>query len=400
MGVLPAPTLDVPTLFVAIVLVSATLTAMVALVAERDQRDGMFFWAAALAAHTGAYALFALRGQISDVSSVVLANTLLSTAFALFGEALCQFFGRRPKRLLLWTPVALVSVSFMLLIDMLPARLVLASAVFGLQIVVILGLLRSAAATTGRGAVLVGLGVAALLPVLLARAATAFNPTDNLRVFTAPGQSQALAFLVVVSSVILVTFGFVLMNKDRSDQQSRKLSMFDELTGLPNRRQSLLALAQQVAAARRGGQPLAVLMLDIDHFKRVNDLHGHLVGDAALRHLAQTLAARVRSQDIPGRFGGEEFLCVLPATSASGGQQLAEAVRAAVAAQAFSFGSMQSLQLTVSVGVAELPSGGACSAEALIGAADLAMYRAKVTGRNRVETARSDDFEQFPGAVR
>ena len=391
-------TLDIPTLFVAIVLVSATLTLMVAGVAERGRPDGLYLWATGLVAHTGAYSLFASQRVLDPVWSVVLANVLLSMVFALFGEALCQFLGRQPKRLLLWAPVAVVALGYLLLVDALVARQVFGRTVFSLQIASLLVLLfHSQGLKSGRGAGLLGLGLAALLPLLLAGAVAALDAAAVTRLVAA-GPLQVLTFLVAISSTLLATFGFFLMNKERSDRLSRTLALFDELTGLPNRRQSLSILNQQVAAARRSGQALTVLMLDIDHFKRVNDQHGHLVGDAALRHVARALASRLRQQDTAGRFGGEEFLCVLPATSITGGVQLADAVRAGVAGLPFAFGSGRSLSLTLSVGVAALPPGGSSSAQDLISAADAALYRAKAAGRNAVAQACASDYRP-PGAV-
>lgn len=391
-------TLDIPTLFVAIVLVSATLSLIVAGVAERGRPDGLYLWAAGLVAHTGAYSLFASQGVLDPAWSVVLANVLLSMVFALFGEALCQFLGRQPRRLLLWAPVAVVAVGFVLLVDALAARLVFGRTIFSLQIAGLLVLLfHSQGLKAGRGASLLGLGLTALLPPLLAGAVAALDAAAVSRPFAA-GPLQVLTFLVAISSTLLATFGFFLMNKERSDRLSRTLAQFDELTGLPNRRQSLAILNQQVAAAHRSGQALTVLMLDIDHFKRVNDQHGHLVGDAALRHVARALASRLRQQDTAGRFGGEEFLCVLPATSVTGGVQLADAVRAGVAGLPFALSSGQSLTLTLSAGVAALPPGGSSSAQDLISAADAALYRAKAAGRNRVAQACASDCRP-PAAV-
>ena len=134
-------------------------------------------------------------------------------------------------------------------------------------------------------------------------------------------------------------------------------------------------------------------MLDIDHFKRVNDEYGHLVGDAALRHVAHALKARLRGQDMLGRFGGEEFLAILPATEAAGGGlRLAETVRAAVAASPMLAGDERAIELSVSIGVAQVELGSGTDAQAVVRAADMAMYRAKTSGRNRVRLAQPADY--------
>ncbi len=386
--------LHLPSLFLAIVLVSATLAVAVGLVAERRQRDGMFLWAAGLLAHTLAYALFGLRGVVPDALSVVLANGLLAATFALFGESLCQFHGRRPPRLLLWVPVPVTLALFLVLVDALQARLTVGPLIYAAQLSVLLALLLAAwRSTVGRGQYFLFAGLLLLLPMLVVRAAIAVGGAVELATFRSSGLSQSLTFVVVLSSTLLTTLGFVLMGKERADHRNRQLAMLDDLTGLPNRRHTLQALAQQAAQARRGVQSLTLLMVDVDHFKRVNDEHGHLVGDAVLRHVARTLRGRLRDQDLLGRFGGEEFLAILPGTAAhGGGLVLAEALRAAVAERGCPVAGTAGLALTISVGVAELPAGAELGTDSLICAADQAMYRAKAGGRNRVEPAGAADY--------
>lgn len=386
--------LHIPTISLAVVLVSATLALVVGLVAERGQRDGMHLWAAGLWAHTLAYSLFGLRGLVDDALSVVLANTLMSVSLALLSESLCEFHGRRPRRLLLWMPVGATFMAFAILVHTLPARMVFGPMIFAVQIVMLLRIQAQArAATVGRGKNLVCVAMAVLLPLLVVRMFTALRRADSLADFGAPSLVMTLSFMVVLSGILLSTLGFVLMSKERADHHTRQMAMFDELTGLASRRSTLQALAQQVAVACRSGQALTVLMLDIDHFKQVNDEFGHQAGDTALKHVAHTLRSRFRRQDLLGRFGGEEFLAVLPATAAAeGGLSLAETVRAAVAAAPVVGVGEGGLPLTVSIGVAEIAPYAAGDTEAVVRAADLAMYRAKAAGRNRVELARAQDY--------
>jgi diguanylate cyclase (GGDEF)-like protein len=126
-----------------------------------------------------------------------------------------------------------------------------------------------------------------------------------------------------------------------------------------------------------------VLLLDLDHFKRVNDTHGHRVGDSVLQVVADTLRASLRATDIAGRYGGEEFLVVLPQTDLAGAGVLAERVRVAIEETAIDVGGAEPLSVTVSVGVAALDEA-ARSAEQLVERADAALYGAKDAGRNRV----------------
>ncbi len=145
-------------------------------------------------------------------------------------------------------------------------------------------------------------------------------------------------------------------------------------------------LSIEFLCARRYGNPLHVLMADLDHFKAVNDEHGHLAGDAVLRGVSSILLHDLRKTDVAGRFGGEEILVILAQNESSGARIFAERWRCKVEESCFPDPSGTPLQATISIGVATL-SEEMVSPESLIGAADAALYRAKDSGRNRVEVA-------------
>jgi two-component system cell cycle response regulator len=170
-----------------------------------------------------------------------------------------------------------------------------------------------------------------------------------------------------------------------ANQRAREAALTDDLTGLYNRRYAMERLAQEWAEAERSHRPLSVLMLDVDHFKQVNDQHGHDVGDAVLRQFADTLRRFSRAQDVTCRFGGEEFLVITTDTALDGALLLAERFRMAVERKALTATGI-SLHLTVSIGVAEKRVTHA-NIDQLIKAADDALYRAKHHGRNHVEAA-------------
>jgi two-component system, cell cycle response regulator len=164
----------------------------------------------------------------------------------------------------------------------------------------------------------------------------------------------------------------------------RDQATHDPLTGLWNRYALLEALEREHSRAAREGTPLAVIMLDLDYFKRVNDTYGHLAGDAVLREAAGRMQAVVRSYDLVGRFGGEEFLIVLPGTSGANAAQLAERLRAALAQDPVRQELLR-IPVTASFGVGAIGMAPGGDAQTLIRLADEALYRAKEKGRNRVE---------------
>ncbi len=165
------------------------------------------------------------------------------------------------------------------------------------------------------------------------------------------------------------------------------LSVTDVLTGLANRRRLMTRLDEEVARARRYKTPLSVVMIDIDHFKEVNDVHGHAMGDEVLRNIGAMLKAGVRTTDLAARYGGEELTLVLPHTDLPAAVLVAENLREKFASMEHHLDSA-SLKKTVSMGVAARDGQGEVpSAEDLLKYADEALYRAKQGGRNRVEVA-------------
>jgi two-component system, cell cycle response regulator len=161
-----------------------------------------------------------------------------------------------------------------------------------------------------------------------------------------------------------------------------KMSILDGLTGVHNKRYFLDFLEKEIARARRHQSALSLVMFDIDHFKKVNDTHGHLAGDAVLKELGRRLKPEVRREDLLARYGGEEFACVLVSTSLKHGLEFAEDMRQLVEREPFPTDTIK-LPVTVSIGVAELDDN-MRSPEELIAKADGNLYSAKHQGRNRV----------------
>lgn len=174
----------------------------------------------------------------------------------------------------------------------------------------------------------------------------------------------------------------------RRREELLALSRTDALTGLFNRRYFEERLNEEFARSRRYGSPLSLVMLDIDHFKRINDTFGHPFGDLVLKAVAQTARSRLREVDLLARYGGEELIALLPETGPGDALKVCERVREAIAALGLeppgADGAAEPVRLTASLGVATVPSADLGSAEALLMAADTSLYAAKGAGRNRV----------------
>ena len=390
--------LHTPTLMVCMILLTATFALSLAVVARRTQRDGLFLWGVALCTHTAGYVLFLARGQISPWASVVLANMLLSATLALMMEAMYQFQRRQPPRRWIWWPVALVGLAFSALLEHTNARVLLSALVLSLQSLQLAWVMwQRWHSTPGRGKWFVLAALALITVALLVRAVANATGILTLQSVVENHPLQSMVFISVMVFNVLANFGMVVMVKESADARNETLALTDELTGLHNRRHIQHTLHQQLAQAQRSGQPLGLLLLDVDWFKRINDEHGHLSGDRVLRELAAHLRAQLRTQDIIGRWGGEEFMALLPGTSQTQAQQLAERLRQSIERVRFHAHDGQSLQVSVSMGVHSSQHGAHASAEQLVREADGALYRAKELGRNRVECAQAA-MPPSPGA--
>jgi diguanylate cyclase (GGDEF)-like protein len=204
--------------------------------------------------------------------------------------------------------------------------------------------------------------------------------TDPRR-FTHEHASDFLAHLGVIAS-------FCVENTINRARLLRS-GFTDVLTGWHNRRYLTVRINEELARARRDGSKLVCLMLDIDHFKQVNDTWGHAAGDVVLRELAQRIEMQVRASDVAARYGGEEFVVLLPNTDVSSASKLAERIREEIAASPIALPCGDSVTITASIGIAEVSPGPddkdlKTLGDSLIARADVALYAAKTAGRDRV----------------
>jgi diguanylate cyclase (GGDEF)-like protein len=351
-----------------------------------EEIHGLRHWALAVVLIGSASGLSSLRGQVHDGVAVVLAGGLELLGQLLLITGLQHYAGRAP----IWRPTLDIIGAVLLLVALLTftthsyqGRIF----VMALAHVGFFGYgawLSWRAAPRGFGsrfltaAFLLGVGVAAWrLATLSAGGAQADDVFDRNLV--------QQAYLGMFSlGVLALSIGFILLANERLRVELEFLATRDPLTGLLNRRAFFARAAVEWARGIRSHRPLAVITADIDFFKKVNDTHGHHVGDLVIKDFGRRAAQMLRLPDILARCGGEEFVILLPETDLANARHVAERIRQEVGTRRDS--QLPAYTASLGVAVAQGLAGEAADIEALIAEADAALYRAKQGGRNRVES--------------
>ena len=381
--------LDARTLLFSLILTNAFMvTGLFVAVSSREEgekQDGIAKWAVAILLETLTWILIAARGSIPDAVSVVFANGLMSCGYALMLAAVGEFQQRTVPRWQYFVPIVLTLSVATVLINDIHARFIWGGMVYIFQMAQIArALLIAPESHSGRAWKLLISGIFVLMVVLLLRAIVAMTgqvilaqPGAN----GAPHWIQVVSFVALMGSSLLGSVGFLLMVKERTDREVLHLAMTDSLTGVPNRR-ALMDYAER-ALAQRSGRFMALLMIDVDHFKCINDTRGHPAGDEVLRQISRLLSKRLRGADLLGRYGGEEFCVVAPDTDADGARKLAESLRATLESAELATES-GNISVTVSIGVALSAANAERELKDILAEADVALYSAKKGGRNQV----------------
>ena len=215
------------------------------------------------------------------------------------------------------------------------------------------------------------------------RGVAAMLSADPMLAFVAPTALQSATFVACAAAAIVSTFGFLLLQKERADGEAARMATMDPLTGAYNRRTFHEIAERELSRARRAGQPLSIIVLDIDHFRPVNASYGNRTGDEVLQRIADIARSALRKEDMLVRYGGEEFLVMLPDVPGPGAVVVAGRIRKSVEAEALKVGGHE-VPLTVSVGVSARLDEGPESIDGLLARADEALALAKQRGRNRV----------------
>lgn len=243
----------------------------------------------------------------------------------------------------------------------------------------------------------VGAGRATLLASACASLGSLALTWLCLRLLGHHAMGNAFWISLVVPVPLSLVFGgvnfFLVAELESAWGKVHGLAMVDALTGLHNRRHFMSAAQRELDLAQRHRQPLALLVLDVDHFKAINDVHGHLAGDQVLVEIGKRCQQTLRATDLLTRWGGEEFIVLLPNTPVVQARQLAERMREAVSASAQLMVNGHAAHVTVSIGAAGVAAGQAMALGALIQLADRALYQAKHAGRDRVSMSGHDDID-------
>lgn len=384
--------LDLPTLLLVMLLCNLTLALAVLVDTWRSWADGLATWGLGLLLYGLSVPVFALRFAGWEVLSVIGSNLLVAATLSLHLLALRQFQGERLGLLplsLVWMPPLAVGLGVLLLQEQHKWRAIFLAFLYGVQA----ALLAWQAWAPGireareRGRILLACGASALVLMFTTRAVTDLLASDWNNPVMVPPQLAALTYLVSLLITLVNTIGYVLMQKERATNVQHALATHDLLTGVGNRLFLMESMVRDLSLATRQKLPVSVLMLDVDFFKKVNDAHGHLAGDAVLCEVARRIGACLRRQDLLGRYGGEEFVVLLPGTGLEGALVVAEDIRQAVQREPIRYEG-RDIAVTVSAGVhCRVPKRGGAEAEDMLAASDRVMYAAKQNGRNRVEVA-------------
>lgn len=387
--------LDAPTLFVMMIVVTVAVALLLIWAWLQNRRvEALAWWGVAYLLAAAGSALIPPRGLIPDWLSIDLANALVFGGYALAWMGARVFNGRTVRPifflgLLVW----LAACQFEAFHSSLAARATLGSLLIGgYSLLTAWEFWRAEEPLASRSAAVFCLSVHGLvffsrLPAMM------LSPASE---GTQPLSGYWFAFVAFEGIVFSIAAAFLLlaMAKEREELRHKTASLTDPLTGAFNRRAFINQAERLMGRVRRDDGTIALLLFDLDHFKKINDTYGHQTGDEVLRLFCQTASAHLRPNDVFGRLGGEEFAAMLPEADMAHARKVADRISAAFAAATQDL-ARSGLQATVSAGIAGLQPHHVSIAD-LLTAADQGLYKAKRMGRNRVEHELAPRFVPAP----
>ena len=379
--------LNVPTLWTAFVINFLALGLVWAYVARSYPNfDAARFWTAAALTAAAGVAVSMLHTVLDSRLTLVGGGTLVIAACCLAAMGIQRFYGQPAAWRASAVILALSSAGlafFMVVHDAMPMRILIFS--LGQSIPILATLKLVLARRDGRenpGARLAGVVAVLILLVHAARSGCALLQIGGEVSMLSYAGPQAALMLVQVFLSMAWNFGFLLMAIDRLRNEVADLALLDDLTGVGNRRFLLQRLTQECAGSERSGEPFALLVIDLDGFKAINDTHGHAAGDACLQHFTLMAQTRLRPGDMLARTGGDEFCVVLPDSTLREGAMIARRILEVCREDAEACVG-NDIPIALSIGVAQWTREIGGFPDRLIAAADHALYVAKNDGKNR-----------------
>jgi diguanylate cyclase (GGDEF)-like protein len=359
-------------------------------------------WTGALVAASFAFSLYAMRDWLPVTFIMITATTSLTLTVVVGASAILDFQGQPLPKKWYVIPPLLIAIFNAAFLSYPTPRVVISGLLFAAVVSVLASLVMRGARKRPLPAYRLIVGGAAVCAMLMIARSV-------MGTFTALPQSGApegdwfwiITFFAAFTCVVSSTIGFILLHKEQAEMDVRELAMTDSLTGIYNRRTFFELAEMEFGRARRVKSALSLMMIDLDHFKAINDTHGHIVGDNVLKHVVNVITDCLRAEDLFVRYGGEEFSVLVAGISNNAATALAERVRHAVenspmpvAENPAHKSANNALPVTVSIGMATLIPDANNSIATLIARADEAMYAAKNAGRNRVAQWAGDDVRR------
>ncbi|AZP72552.1 GGDEF domain-containing protein [Pseudomonas poae] len=382
-----------PTLFGCVALVATIMAFCLILVGQFNRRDGLLTIGFGLLAHALAYVGYTFYGHAPLWFTYGAANSLLAVALAFYGASLFRIVELPVPWSRVFAPAALMLVLMVSLIDTLEPRMLAASIVLMVQCALIIYWTLRHIPALGRARMLLIIGSSISLIGLGMRVVAIFGGGAAEMRYDVSNLKQTISVSIGTFTAMMISLGLVLLAKERSESLLKHMALRDVLTGILNRRAILEQFSTELERARREHACLGVAMVDIDHFKQINDVHGHLAGDEVISHCARHLSQRLRASDSIGRYGGEEFLLLLPDTRPEGVAAVLDELRTSLAEAPAQYGE-SSIALHISIGVCCEVPGESDTSASLLARADAALYEAKGMGRDRVRFAAGRLSEQ------
>jgi diguanylate cyclase (GGDEF)-like protein len=334
-----------------------------------------------------AFFLFAIDGMSEKIAIANCGILFGGVLEVLAIMKLCEKYSERIKNILLMGIgiVVILQAGLLIVVDLSSIRIALVTTTSG-----ILWLYASYLLFAGRNRTTLQFLIGILLVIIVV--ASGFRVFEALTyegtyVIYTKGTAQTLTFLSTFTFMIVSGSGIVLLAKEKADEQLRIIATYDELTEVFNRRHFILEAEKAISFANRHNTPFSLLMLDIDHFKNINDSFGHQSGDSVLQLFVNTLKSELRQYDLVGRIGGDEFLIFLQSISKEDAHEVAERIRKSVALK-----ELNGVHFTTSIGIFSMDPNEIKdnNFDEIYRQSDIALYEAKNSGRNRIVQRRKE----------